>query len=74
MHAVLVGVGFALAFIGYVVERQQPAVLTREKAVAVSLFVVGEILLFGEGWWWALIGLAVPPMLIDPLLAMILRR
>ena len=74
MPAVLVVVGLALAVIGYAVERQQPPGLTRGKAVGVALFVVGEILLLGEGWWWALIGLAVPPLLIDVLLAATRRR
>ena len=74
MHAVFVVVGLGLAVIGYAVERRQPGGFTRAKAVGLSLFVVGEILLFGASWWWGLIGLVVPPLLIDLLLASRRRR
>jgi len=69
VHVALVLVGLALAFVGYAVQRSQPVDYTRAKAVGWVLFVVGEILLFGEAWWWALIGFAVPPILIDVLWA-----
>jgi hypothetical protein len=74
MHALLVVVVLALAFIGYTVERQPPMRFTRGKAVGLVLFVVGEIILFGQGWWWGQIGLAVPAMVIDVVLAATLRR
>lgn len=74
MHVVLVVIGLALAFTGYVVERHRPRGFTRATAVGVTLFVIGEILLFGEGWWWGWIGLVIPPMLIEPLLYLIRRR
>ena len=73
MPIVVVVVGLALAFIGYAVERAQPKGLNRAKAVAWALIVVGEILLLGQGWWWALIGFAVPPMLIGVVLAVARR-
>ena len=73
MHVVLVVVGLALATVGYAVQRWQPAGFTRGKAVGLALFVVGEVLLFGAAWWWGLIGIAVPPMLIDLLWAAIRR-
>jgi len=68
MHAVLVVVGLSLAFIGYTVERQPPMRFTRGKAVGLVLFLIGVILLFGEGWWWGLMGLLIPPLLIEFLL------
>jgi len=58
-------VGFALAWVGCLIELRQPAGFNRGRAVGVALFVVGEILLFGAGWWWGLIGLLVPPILIN---------
>ncbi len=73
MPIVVVVVGLVLAFVGYAVERAQPKGLNRAKAVAWALIVVGEILLLGQGWWWALIGLAVPPMLIGGVLAVVKR-
>ena len=74
MNALLVTVGLTLTFIGYAVERQQPRKFTRGRAVGLTLFVVGEILLFGEAWWWGLVGFLAPPVLIDLLLAAIRRR
>ena len=74
MHVILLVVGLALATVGYAVERSQPRGFTRAKAVGLALFVVGEILLFGEAWWWGLIGFAVPPVLIDVLWAAIRRK
>ena len=74
MPAVLVVVGLALTVLGYALERQQTSGFTRGKAVGLALFAVGEILLFGVEWWWALIGLAVPPILIGVLLAPARRR
>jgi hypothetical protein len=69
MHAVLVVVGLALALTGYAVSRSQPSRLTRAKAVGWALLVVGEILLFGAGLWWGLLGLVVPPILVDVVFA-----
>lgn len=74
MHVALVAFGLALTFIGYVVEHRQPRGFNRGRAVGVVLFVIGEILLFQAGWWWGLLGLAGPPMLIDVLLAVVRRR
>ena len=71
---VLVAVGLTLAIGGYALEREEPAGLTRAKAVGLALFVVGVIMLFTERWWWGLIGLALPPLLIDGVLAAIRRR
>jgi hypothetical protein len=73
VHAVLVVVGLALASVGYAVQGSQPVDYTRAKAVGLVLFVVGEILLFGEAWWWALIGFAVPPLLVGVLTAVTRR-
>ncbi len=73
MPIVVVVVGLALAFVGYAVERAQPKGLNRAKAVAWAVIVVGEILLLGQSWWWALIGLTVPPMLIGGVLAIAKR-
>jgi len=74
MDVVVLAVGLALSFIGYAVERRQPPGFNRGKAVGLTLFVVGVILLFGKAWWWGLIGLAVPPLLIDVLVAAVRRR
>jgi len=74
MHVVLVTVGLTLAFIGYAFERRRPRGFTRAAAVGLTLFVIGAILLFGEGWWWGLTGLFVPPILIEPVLFAIRRR
>ena len=73
MHTLLVVVGLALTLIGYAIERQNSGRFTRGKAVGLSLFVVGEILLFGVGLWWGLLGLAVPPLVIDVLYAAVRR-
>jgi len=73
MHTLLVVLGLALTLIGYAVERENTGRFTRGKAVGLALFVVGEILLFGEGLWWGLLGLAVPPLLIDFVYAAIRR-
>jgi len=74
MRVVLVVVGLALAFSGYAVERQGPVGFNRATAVGVTLFVIGEIFLFGEGWLWGLIGFVIPPLLIEPLLFVARRR
>jgi len=73
MHVVLVVVGLTLAFIGYVVERLRPVGFTRATAIGVTLFVIGEILLFGEGWLWGLVGFVIPPLLIEPVLYFVRR-
>ena len=56
MPVVLVVVGLALTSVGYAVERQRGSGFNRGKAVGLALFVVGEIMLFGEGWWWGVMG------------------
>ncbi len=73
MPVVVVVTGLARTFVAYAVERSQPKGLTRGKAIALALWVVGEILLFGAAWWWALIGLAVPPLVIGVVLAAVRR-
>jgi uncharacterized membrane protein (UPF0136 family) len=73
MHTVLVGVGFILAIIGYALQSQSSAGFHRGKAVGLSLFVAGDILLFGEGWGWGFVGLLVVPILIDVPRAVIRR-
>jgi len=55
----------ALVCVGWALIRSQPVDFTRSKAVGLALLLVGEVLLYGEGWWWALIGLLVPGLLID---------
>jgi hypothetical protein len=57
-----------------VVERRRPVGLNRATAVGVTLFVIGGIFLFGEGWLWGLIGLVILPILIEPLLFVGRRR
>jgi len=74
MHVVLVAVGLTLAFIGYTAERLRPVGFTRATAVGVTFFVIGEILLFGEGWFWGLIGFLMPPLLIEPVLYFVRRQ
>ena len=64
MHLTLVLVGLALAIVGSVLTRSRPVRFTRAEAVGLALFLVGEVILFEEGWWWALIGLVVPSLLI----------
>ena len=74
MDTVLVVVGLALNTLGYGGERAQPPGFNRGRVVGMVLFVIGEILLFGVGWWWGLLGLAIPPLLIDVVLGAIRRR
>ena len=65
LHLTLVLVGLALAFVGWGLFRSQPVGFTRHMAVGLALFLIGEVLLYGAAWWWALIGLIVPGLLID---------
>ena len=65
MHRTLVWVGLALAFAGSVPLHAQPGGFSRLKAVGVSLLLVGEVILFGQAWWWGLAGLVVPGFLIE---------
>jgi hypothetical protein len=65
MHRTLLLVGLGLALVGWVLVRSRPGPFTRATAVGVVSIVVGEVLLYGEGWLWALIGLVAPGLLID---------
>jgi hypothetical protein len=69
MHRTLVWTGVGLALAGSVPLYAQPGGLTRLKAVGVSLLFVGEVILFGQAWWWGLIGLVVPGLLVEVVLA-----
>jgi hypothetical protein len=61
----LVAFGMALAVAGWVSLRSGPRAFTRLKAVGLVLLVVGEVLLFGQAWWWGLIGLVVPELALN---------
>lgn len=65
MYLVLVLVGLGLTFVGWGLFRPRSLALTRPRAVGLALVLVGEVLLYGAAWWWALIGLVVPGFLID---------
>jgi hypothetical protein len=65
MHRTLVWAGLGLAFAGSVPLHAQPGGFSRLKAVGVSLLLVGEVILFGQAWWWGLTGLVVPGFLIE---------
>ena len=68
MHVTLVVVGLVLSLGGWIPFRSSSKGLTRGRAVGLALFVVGEVMLFGEGWWWGLTGLVVPTLLGDAVL------
>jgi hypothetical protein len=74
VHSVIVVVGLILATIGCALELRGPARFDRGKAVGLALFLLGEVLLFTEGWWWGLLGLLAPPLPIQLLLAATQRR
>jgi hypothetical protein len=69
MHRTLVWVGLGLAFAGSVPLHAQPGGFSRLKAVGLSLLLVGEVILFGQAWWWGLTGLVVPGFLIEVVVA-----
>jgi hypothetical protein len=69
MLRTLVWVGLGLAFAGSVPLYAQPGGFSRLKAVGVSLLLVGEVILFGQAWWWGLTGLVVPGFLIEAVVA-----
>ena len=76
MDRTLTWVGLALAFVGSVPFHSEPAGFNRAKAVGLSLFAVGEVLLWGVAWWWALIGLVAPSIIIEAVVAIasLIRR
>jgi hypothetical protein len=71
LYLTLVLVGLTLTIGGQALTRAEPENFTRGKAVGLALFVAGVLLLFGAAWWWALIGLVVPSLLIDIVLGII---
>lgn len=73
MHGVVVGVGLLLATLGYALELRSGR-FDRGKAVGLALFLLGEVLLFTEGWWWGLVGLLAPPLPIHFVLGATQRR
>ena len=74
MQLGLLLLGLTFATVGGVAIQFQRGPYTHLKAVCMVMFVIGEVLLFGQKWWWGIVGLAAPPILFNLITALRHRR